>query len=91
MQRYSVSEVIRPEYAIDDSTNVVALRADLHLEFDAGGFVLAQKSEKGYTVHCLRASPDILPAFHNCQTRPLSAAIKPELIYARLAYSIFPR
>jgi hypothetical protein len=43
-----------------------------------------------YTVHCLRASPDILPGHHNLQTRPLTA-VKPEFVYTRLAWAISPR
>ncbi|KAI9765493.1 MAG: hypothetical protein M1840_007319 [Geoglossum simile] len=90
MHQYVLEEVTRADYAIDDFTNGITLRADLHIEFDACGFVFMRKSEHGYTVHCLRATPDILPAHHNRQTRPLTT-IRPEFIYTRLAYAIFPR
>jgi hypothetical protein len=71
MDRYSVEEITCTEYAVDDSGNGIALRTGLHLEFDACGFVLARRSESGYTIHCLQATPDILPALHNRQTRAL--------------------
>ncbi|KAI9767932.1 MAG: hypothetical protein M1839_004313 [Geoglossum umbratile] len=90
MHQYALEEVTRADYAIDDSTNGIALRADLRIEFDDRGFVLMRKSEYGYTVHCLRTTPDILPAQHNRQTRPLTT-VRPELIYTRLAYAILPR
>ncbi|KAI9774445.1 MAG: Adenylosuccinate synthetase [Geoglossum umbratile] len=72
MHEYALEEVTCASYAIDDSANGVTLRADLHMEFDVCGFVLMRKSEYGYTIHCLRATPDVLPAHHNRQTHPLN-------------------
>jgi HNH endonuclease len=48
MDWYSIDEVTRPKYAIDDSTNGITLRSDLHTEFGANSFVFARKSETGY-------------------------------------------
>jgi HNH endonuclease len=39
-----IGDGIRPDYALDDSMNGIALRSDLHIEFDACGFVLARKT-----------------------------------------------
>src|SRR5436309_5273435 len=87
MTRCNIKNITRSHYALDDTANGITLRADHHIEFDALGFVLIWKSECGYTIHRMRATSDILPA---CQTRPLTT-IRPEFIYARLAYAIFPQ
>jgi hypothetical protein len=95
IDEYNGDDVMRGDYALDDSTNAIALRADLHLEFDGLAFVFAPKSpagerESGYAIHCLVPMPDILPTFHNHLTSPL-VAVAPEFLYARFAYAIFPR
>jgi len=95
MDKYNADEVMRGDYALDDSVNAIALRADLHVEFDGLAFVFAPKSPvgergRGYAIHCLVPTPDTLPTFHNHLTLPLMA-VAPELLYARFAYAIFPR
>jgi hypothetical protein len=89
MDRYNLDNIRRSDYALDDVANGLILRSDLHQELDAHGFVLMRKSECGYVVHCLTATPDILPAYHNRQTRSITTAV-PQFVYARLAYAILP-
>ncbi|KAI9865714.1 MAG: hypothetical protein M1813_002172 [Trichoglossum hirsutum] len=95
MDNYNADDVMRGDYALDDSANAVAMRMDLHAEFDALAFVFAPKTSAGqglggYSIHCLIPTPDILPTFHNHLTQPL-VGVAPEFLYARFAYAIFPR
>lgn len=87
MDIYNLEEYNRFEYYLDDSANGIILRADLHLHLEAGSFVLMRKSDSGYTLHCLKSSVDILPMFHNHKIH-LMTNVRPEFIYARLAYAI---
>lgn len=90
METYNLAEYNRAEHFLDDTANGITLRADLHLYFDAGGFVLMRKSDSGYTLHCLQSSGDILPMFHNHKTQ-LMTNVRPEFLYTRLAYAILPK
>lgn len=78
--------------AIDHPLNKLILRPDIHYSFDNGDFVIVPKRDDSgalkMVVHVLRQSAELIEAFHNRQTHPLQVPF--ELIFARLAYTIFP-
>jgi hypothetical protein len=79
-----------------DLANALLLRADLHIAFDQRRFVFVPKgegseaqNEMSVVMHLLGDSPDYETLYHN---RALQGrvAVRPEFLFARLAWSIFP-
>lgn len=80
-------------HTLDDLSNVLLLRADLHLAFDKSKFVFVPKpsftSENPRLVtHLFEESDELEHLYHNCALRSLGLSI--EMLFARLAWTIFP-
>lgn len=79
---------------IDDLRNAITLRRDLHYLFDARRFALTVKRDKsgrsGLIIHVLdcQSNDELLDLYHNRCLQPI-CGIAPELIFARLAWTIF--
>jgi hypothetical protein len=84
---------------IDDSANLVTLRADLHMIFDKNLFTIVPKpsgiDSYAFLVHVLKDAKggkgELVPSYHNRSIRPEAAsAHSQEALFARFALSIFP-
>ncbi|KAI7082863.1 hypothetical protein KC356_g8023 [Hortaea werneckii] len=74
---------------LDNVENMLILRADLHMLWDANSFVLVPKGPQHETaVHVMRDSEELLELYHNRKTQPLFARY--EFLFARFAWSLFP-
>ncbi|KAK9480328.1 hypothetical protein V1514DRAFT_194182 [Lipomyces japonicus] len=74
---------------LDDQTNLMLLRSDVHQAFDDKYFVLYPKDSAGFYVHMLHYTTDLGVLYHNSKTHPLLNC-QPEFLYARFAWSLFP-
>lgn len=79
---------------IDDSSNAILLRSDIHTIFDSKRITVVPKlSPSGtpqYALHVLAAgaSWQMVNLYHNVTLRPLTG-VAPEFMLARLAWSLF--
>lgn len=73
--------------AVDDTNNMLLLRADLHRGFDKGDFVFVPK-KRSIVVHALQPYPETRLLYHN--TELLRLSVPAEFLLTRLAYSLFP-
>lgn len=80
----------------DDTANAILLRADLHIDFDKPKFVLLPKSNPSsadsstkFVTHLLVESNEHEFLYHNRALQGISQ-VSPELLFARLAWTIFP-
>jgi len=75
---------------LNDLSNAVLLRSDLHTAFDERKFVFFPKSEEGgFVVHMLEPTPELGQLFHNVHVQPLWQC-NARFLYARFAWAIFP-
>ncbi|KAL9029980.1 MAG: hypothetical protein Q9196_001846 [Gyalolechia fulgens] len=88
MTAYNTNLALTGTYLLDDVANAVALRPDIHKEFDQAGYVFVQKQEK-WTVHFLRPTYNLGRAYHNIPV-DLKSQVSPEFLLARFAWAIFP-
>ncbi|KAJ9654530.1 hypothetical protein H2201_008988 [Coniosporium apollinis] len=93
MHRY-IYNVRKPgSGAIDDISNVLLLRSDLHFAFDDLKFVFVPKTTSAagtcFVVHLLAPSKELRRLYHNTKLHPVTE-ISLEFLLARFAWSIFP-
>ncbi|KAL8726656.1 MAG: hypothetical protein Q9166_006578 [cf. Caloplaca sp. 2 TL-2023] len=88
MKRYNRNQALVEAYLLDDGRNGLALRPDLHDEFDDAGFVFTRKQQQ-WVVHFLRETYNLGPTYHNT-TVNLKEEISPHFLLARFAWAIFP-
>lgn len=74
---------------VNDLSNLIALRGDIHCAFDSRKWVLVPKCSK-WTVHFLSHTVHLGPMFHNTPVT-LPQDISPKFLLARFAWAIFPR
>ncbi|KAL9000487.1 MAG: hypothetical protein Q9188_005659 [Gyalolechia gomerana] len=88
MRRYNRNQALVETYLLDDGSNGLALRPDLHDEFDDAGFVFTRKQQQ-WVVHFLRETYNLGPTYHN-STVHLKEEISPQFLLTRFAWAIFP-
>ena len=88
MRRYNRNQALPDTYLLDDGSNSLALRPDIHNEFDDAGFVFTRKHQQ-WAVHFLRETHNLGPTFHNTIVN-LKEEVSPEFLLARFAWAIFP-
>ncbi|KAI4183564.1 MAG: hypothetical protein LQ346_006296, partial [Caloplaca aetnensis] len=89
MRRYNRNQNLVLAYLLDDGTNGLALRPDLHTEFDDAGFIFTRKQQQ-WVVHFLRETYNLGPTYHNTVVE-LKEEISPEFLLVRMAWAILPR
>ena len=76
------------DYLVDDISNAVALRPDLHRAFDDRKFVVIPKLSK-WVIYFLESTNDLNRMYHNTNV-PLSSGVSPLFMLVRFAWTIFP-
>lgn len=89
MSRYNVNGSLDPSNLMNDHTNAILLRSDLHSAFDERLFALFPKDARGYAVHMLEPTLDIGPLYHNTLLHSVTDCAV-QFFYARFAWAIFP-
>jgi hypothetical protein len=79
-------------YSLDDTANVMLLRADLHIAFDKPRFVFVPKPSDGRGIrlvfHLLGSSDEYEHYHHNRELH--ESKVSAELLFARFAWTLFP-
>jgi hypothetical protein len=88
MARYNLNQRLELKDFTNDTSNVIALRSDIHRVFDACGFVLVRKNSN-WVAHFLGPTVDLGRIYHNTVV-DLSNDISPHFLLARFAWAIFP-
>lgn len=87
MSLYNISE----SNTLDDVSNALLLRADLHLAFDRSHIALVPKpatdGSMRLVAHLLDCSPELEHLHHNRELHPTAVSV--DMLYARFAWSIF--
>jgi hypothetical protein len=87
MGRYNLNTMLHGDTAVDDVSNCIALRSDIHKAFDDGKFVMVPKEGK-WVVQFLGLTSTLGKRFHN-QVIHLSEGVSTQFIFARFAWTIF--
>lgn len=81
-----------PGYSLDDTANVMLLRADLHIAFDKPRFVFVPKpsDDRGIRLvfHLLGSSDEYEHYHHNRELH--ESKVSADLLFARFAWTLFP-
>ena len=87
MADYNINRVLG-NYVLDDVSNAVALRSDIHKAFDERKFLLAYKNST-WAVHFLALTNELGGLYHNT---PITLAnnVSPFFLLVRFAWAIFP-
>lgn len=88
MDRYNISRSLVGKALVDDTSNALALRHDVHIFFDAGGFIFTRKLGE-WVPHFLIPSYNLGPEYHNTCT-DLPASVHPAFLLARIAWAVLP-
>lgn len=91
MPQYNSNISLDPQNLLNDMSNLILLRSDLHTAFDDRKFVIYPKDGNvdSFVVHMLEPTSDIGSLYHNSRTHPIHAC-RIQFLYARFAWSIFP-
>lgn len=74
--------------AMNDPSNLLLLRADLHRSFDKLQFVFIPKADGVLSTHVLGESRELWTLYHNTILHKVGVA--PEFLFARFAWAVFP-
>lgn len=88
MGQYNQNTNLSGDFVVDDISNAIALRSDIHRAFDDGKFVIVPKEGK-WLVHFLGQTNTLGRDFHNTAIE-LDQGISVAFLFARFAWSIFP-
>ncbi|TKA79577.1 hypothetical protein B0A49_08189 [Cryomyces minteri] len=88
MHTYNENDQLLDRNIIDDISNVVALRPDVHKAFDEKKFVLVPKLGK-WVVHFTAATRHLGQLYHNTPL-DLHKNVSPSQLFTRFAWAIFP-
>ena len=80
---------LQGDYIVDDISNAVALRSDIHRAFDERKFLFVPK-ESRWVVHFFDLTNTLGQLYHNTALE-LDSDISPNLLFARFAWTVFPR
>lgn len=79
--------------SVNDLSNTILLRADLHRTFDALKWVIIPKPNSEnvtqFVFHLIRSSPELAARYHNSCVHSI-AGIPPQTLFAAFARAIFP-
>ncbi|PVH98616.1 hypothetical protein DM02DRAFT_530748, partial [Periconia macrospinosa] len=89
MSRYNLGSA----NTLDDLSNALLLRTDLHIAFDKPKFVFVPKpsselEKPRFVIHLVEASAELEFLYRNRALHPLYSSV--ETLFARFAWSIFP-
>ncbi|MCJ1349955.1 hypothetical protein MMC31_008198 [Peltigera leucophlebia] len=91
MERYACDP--SEELSVNDLSNTILLRADLHRTFDALKWVIVPKRNSENVVqlvfHLIRYSPELAERYHNSCVHDI-AGVAPQVLFAAFARAIFP-
>ena len=76
------------DYLLDDVSNAIALRSDLHTTFDARRFLISRKNSK-WAIQFLEFTNELGGLYHNTAIE-LAKNVSPYFLFARFAWTIFP-
>ncbi|KAI9824709.1 MAG: hypothetical protein M1819_000804 [Sarea resinae] len=88
MGQYNLNKDLPSDYVIDDVSNAIALRSDIHSAFDDRKFVVVPK-HSAWAVHFLELTSDLGGFYHNTGVR-LDPNVSMRCLLARFAWAIFP-
>ncbi|KAI6789081.1 hypothetical protein KC361_g8703 [Hortaea werneckii] len=89
MRRYAEEGQRHGPELLNNIENMLILRGDLHMLWDANSFVFVPKGpHREMVVHVMRDSEELLELYHNRKTQPLFARY--EFLFARFAWALFP-
>lgn len=74
--------------AMNDPSNLLLLRADLHRSFDKLQFVFIPKVDGVISTHVLGESRELYTLYHNTVLHKVGVAL--EFLFARFAWAVFP-
>jgi hypothetical protein len=87
MGEYNLSQTLLGDWVLDDVRNAIALRRDIHSEFDERKFVIAPKQSK-WVVQSMGHTNSLGDDFQNTQIH--LKGVSTHFLYARFAWTIFP-
>ncbi|KAL6717731.1 hypothetical protein ACLMJK_003816 [Lecanora helva] len=73
---------------LDDVSNAIALRSDLHTIFDQRKFLISRKKSQ-WAVHFLETTNELGGLYHNSSLQ-IAGSISPFFLFVRFAWAIFP-
>ncbi|THW85534.1 hypothetical protein D6D17_09181 [Aureobasidium pullulans] len=88
MAQYNMNGQLVRDAVIDDITNAIALRSDLHTTFDAAKFVVVPKQD-AWVAHFTHLTNDLGKLYHNTVVA-IDKEISANCLLARFAWAIFP-
>lgn len=89
MERYNLSSFLVLESLVEDPSNSLTLRCDIHKFFDNGSFVILCKEEE-WVIHFLTPTDTLGPKYHNNIVK-LPGEVQPPFLLAHLARAVFPK
>ena len=87
MSQYNVKTDLR-NYVLDDVSNAIELRPDIHKAFDQRNFLITCKNSK-WVVHFLQLTNELGDLYHNTPIT-LNNDVSEFFLFARFAWAIFP-
>lgn len=88
MAQYNLNRRLRSSEGINDVSNGMLLRSDLHNLVDSQYFVFVPK-RGSWVTHAIMCSHDIQRFYHNRRLHNV-AGVAPQFLYARFAWTLFP-
>ncbi|KEQ57882.1 uncharacterized protein M437DRAFT_29481, partial [Aureobasidium melanogenum CBS 110374] len=88
MAQYNMNGQLVRDAVIDDITNAIALRSDLHTTFDAAKFVVVPKQDT-WVAHFTHLTNDLGKLYHNTPVA-IDKEVSANCLLARFAWAIFP-
>ncbi|TIA35912.1 hypothetical protein D6C78_05798 [Aureobasidium pullulans] len=88
MDRYNDSRSLMGNNVIDDLSNSLALRVDIHQSFDARNFVFVPKQDR-WVAHFIANTRTLGATYHNTIV-DLDSAVHPCFLLSRLAWAVLP-
>lgn len=88
MSQYNLNRQLIQDAVVDDISNVIALRSDIHTTFDDRKFIIVPKKGQ-WVVHFTDLTSDLGRLYHNTPLR-LHQDISSKCLLVRFAWAIFP-
>lgn len=88
MERYNMNLNLPDDHMVDDISNTVALRSDVHRAFDDRKLVFVPK-ESRWVVHFFGITNTLGQLYHNTPLE-LDPDVSLHLLFARFAWTVFP-
>jgi hypothetical protein len=88
MAQYNMNSQLVRHAVIDDITNAIALRSDLHTTFDTAKFVVVPKQD-AWVAHFTHLTNDLGKLYHNTAVA-IDNEVSANCLLARFAWAIFP-